>query len=138
MLKDKEGNRLFRKVSVKVIYPDNIFPVKTFTQHAGPKQGFGPTGVDDILMKMADQLDTLYPWWDFTCVELKAEHRTKRYVFTFAGYRSTTINPKEDGTTLDTGAAEENTSPAIEAVGNTLQDLWPQNRSLIEGYRGEE
>jgi hypothetical protein len=86
MLKDKEGNRLFRKVQVKVIYPDNIFPAKTFTQHAGPQQGFGPTGVDDILMKIADQLDTLYPWWDFKSVALKPEGRTLRYVFTFSGY----------------------------------------------------
>ena len=88
MLRDKQGNKLFRKLLIKVVFPDKIFPDKTFMQHAGPHQGFGPSGVDEMLMQVADQLDTLYPWWDFKVVELKPEGRTAKYVFTFAGYRS--------------------------------------------------
>jgi len=89
MLRDKEGNRLFRKVTVKVIFPEAIFPPKTFVQHAGPRQGFGPDGIDDILMSVADKLEELYPFWEFKPLELTPEGRTARYVLTFAGYRAT-------------------------------------------------
>ena len=120
MFRDKEGNRLFRKISVRVLFPDNIFPPRVISQHAGPHQGFGPAGIDDILMKIADQLDTLYPWWEFSPVELKPEGRTARYVFVFAGYRSTKINPIEDSTTLGPGTAERNTPIEVKSeVGNT-------------------
>lgn len=88
MLKDAAGNRLFRKVVVRIIFPDAIFPPRVIAQHAGPHQGFGPDGIDNILMSVADKLDELYPWWEFRVVELAPEGRTAKYVFTFAGYRS--------------------------------------------------
>lgn len=88
MLRDLKGNRLFRKVEVRIVFPDEIFPVKKMTQHAGPHQGFGAEGIDDLLMRTVDQLDTLYPWWEFKMVELAPVGRTARYVFTFAGYRA--------------------------------------------------
>lgn len=88
MLRDNEGNRLFRKVIVRIVFPDAIFPPKNFVQHAGPHQGFNPNGIDEILMNIADRLDQLYPWWEFRVVELAPEGRTAKYVFTFAGYRS--------------------------------------------------
>ena len=87
MLRDKEGNRLFRKMTVKIIYPDNIFPEKTYVQHAGAHQGFGPEGIDHMLNEIADKLDTLYPWWDFKPLELSPVGRTARFVFTWVGYR---------------------------------------------------
>lgn len=93
MLKDTSGNRLFKKVTVKVVFPDAIFPTKTFVQHAGPKQGFNPVGVVDILMQVATRLEELYPWWNFTSVELTPEGRTARFVFTFAGYNSMSAPP---------------------------------------------
>lgn len=92
MLKDKAGNRLFRKVWVKIIYPDAIFPPKIQTQHAGPKQGFGPEGIDDILMQIADKLEELFPYWEFQMTELAPQGRTARYVFTFAGYSAKVMN----------------------------------------------
>ena len=88
MLRDKAGNRLYRKVQVHIDFPDKIFPSKTMVQHAGPRQGFGPEGIDDILMKTADQLDTLYPWWEFTVVDLIPIGRTARFYFKFAGYKA--------------------------------------------------
>lgn len=152
MLRDKEGNRLFRKVQVKVIFPDKIFPDKTVMQHAGPHQGFGPSGIDDILMKLADQLDTLYPFWEFRSIELKPEGRTARYVFTFAGYRAVhgvdaaagqamvdQIKQNNDTTqttessTLEPETAESITPTAIqEAVGTTLQELAVSDTSFGE------
>jgi hypothetical protein len=93
MLRDAKGNKLFRSVKVRVIFPDAIFPDKTFIQHAGPRQGFGPGGIDDILMQIADQLETLYPFWEFKMQEMAPEHRTARYLLTFAGYRS--VKPVE-------------------------------------------
>lgn len=89
MLKDKAGNKLWRTVKVKVIFPDAIFPDKIFVQHAGPRQGFGPGGIDDILMQIADDLETKFPFWEFKMQEMTPEHRTARYLLTFAGYRST-------------------------------------------------
>jgi hypothetical protein len=94
MLRDKEGNRLFRKVQVTAIFPDRIFLDKRFIQHAGPHQGFGPAGVHDILIRLVDHLETLYPFWEFRAVELTPEGRTARYVFTFAGYTAPPPSPE--------------------------------------------
>jgi hypothetical protein len=93
MLRDKDGNRLFRKVKVRVIFPDKIFPDKFFVQSASARQGYGPSGIDDILMQVADQLDTLYPFWQFHMQEMSPEHRTARFLMTFAGYRDPTPEP---------------------------------------------
>lgn len=88
MLRDKAGNKLFRTVKVKVIFPDAIFPDRTYVQHAGPKQGFGPDGIDDIILQVVDQLDSLYPFWEFNLREMAPEHRTARFLLTFVGYRA--------------------------------------------------
>lgn len=109
MLRDKEGNRLFRKVTVKVLFPEHIFPEKTYVQHAGPHQGFGPENVDALLMNIADQLETLYPWWEFRPIELKPEGRTARWVFTFAGYRA------QHG--VDAAAGETTLNQVKESIG---------------------
>jgi hypothetical protein len=87
MAHDKAGNRIFRKVQVRVIFPDDIFPPKLFTQRAGPKQGFGDSGRAAMLDQIADQLDTLYPYWEFNLTELAPIGSTAKYVMTFAGYR---------------------------------------------------
>jgi hypothetical protein len=86
MLRDAKGNRLFRKVWIKIIYPDAIFPPKIQTVHAGPKQGYGPEGIDEMLMQTADKLEELFPYWEFKMSELAPQGRTARYVFSFAGY----------------------------------------------------
>lgn len=93
MLRDKAGNKLWRKVKIKVIFPDNIFPPKTFIQHAGPRQGFGPDGIDETLMNVADQLDTLYPFWQFRMQEMSPEHRTAHFLMIFVGYRNPNPEP---------------------------------------------
>jgi hypothetical protein len=117
MLKDVNGNKLFRKVVVKIFFPDDVLPMKTISQRAGPHQGFGPAGIDDILMSVADQLDSLYPWWDFKMVELAPEGRTARYSFTFAGYRSTSAtlqdNPNAESSTLIPETADSNPPTAV-------------------------
>ena len=94
MLKDREGNRLFRKVDIRIIFPEKIFPPKLMTYRAGGKnpgdmhKGFGPGNIDEILDGIVEQLDTLYPFWEFALTELAPEHRTARYVLNFAGYRA--------------------------------------------------
>lgn len=93
MLRGKEGQRLFRKVKVSITFPEKIFPVKTLSNHAGPGKGFGPDGIDEILMKVTDQLDTLYPWWEFRMIELAPVGRTARFSFSFAGYRTDVAFP---------------------------------------------
>ena len=88
MLHDAAGNRLYRKLEMRIVFPDRIFPDKQIVQHAEPHKGFGPEGIDAALMQVTDQLDTLYPWWDFRLVTLSPVGRTARFVFTFAGYRA--------------------------------------------------
>lgn len=88
MLRDSHGNRLFRKVEIKIVYPEGIFPDRTNRYHAGPGQGFGPENIDKLLMDTADRLEELYPFWDFKMIELAPQGRTVRYVLTFAGYRT--------------------------------------------------
>jgi hypothetical protein len=114
MLQDKAGNRLWRKVKIKVIFPDNIFPPKVFIQHAGPRQGFGPDGTDDMLMKVADYLEELYPFWNFKMQEMTPEHRTARYLMTFAGYRATpaSAQPPTNSTTPEAETAAQTPSLA--------------------------
>lgn len=88
MLQDKDGNRLFRKVTVKVIFPNKIFPPKTFTSRAEQHKGISSDGVQDVLMQVADKLEQLYPYWEFRAIELTPVGRTARYVFDFAKYRA--------------------------------------------------
>lgn len=111
MLRDAAGNRLFRRVEITIIFPENIFPPKRVVQRAGPHQGFGPNGIDDILMSMADQLETLYPFWEFQASELAPEHRTARWVLTFAGYRTGKVSPITESKAPGTETAES-TTPA--------------------------
>ena len=105
MRTDKAGNKLYRKMTVKIIFPDGIFPDRNYLQHAGPKQGFGPEGVDQMLNQIADELDSLYPWWNFKPVELSPIGSTIRFAFIFAGNNpnyvapAPTINPTTDSNT---------------------------------------
>ena len=115
MLRDKDGNRLFRRIEVKVIFPDKIFPERTYVQKAGPHQGFGPEGVDAMLNDVADKLDTLYPWWDFKPVELSPVGRTTRFVFTFAGTREipAPTQPTDEDKALEPEMAGEILMPSL-------------------------
>ena len=127
MLKDKEGNRLFRKVVVHVDFPDNIFPPKNFVQHAGPKQGFGPKAVENIVDGLADQLDTLYPYWNFRVVELKPDGRTAKYKFLFAGYVAIPETPQDklmtrSNTSIPGVANSVLQTDEVDAIGNSISD----------------
>jgi hypothetical protein len=125
MLRDKAGNKLFRAVKVRVIFPDNIFPDRNYTQHAGPKQGFGPDGIDQMLGQIADQLDTLYPFWEFQLQEMTPEHRTARYLMTFAGYRAVPAptQPIADSTTPEPETPSNLTAGAASEAPVTSQDV---------------
>lgn len=87
MLRDKEGNKLFRRVEVTVYFPEGLFPPRKIAQKAGPHSGFNDSNIDEMLMKLSDQLDTLYPYWEFNPIELSPVGRTARFVFEFAGYK---------------------------------------------------
>ena len=133
MLTDASGNKMFRRIQIRILFPDNVLPSKLLVQRAPAHRGFTPTGVDEMLDGVADQLDVLYPWWQFTLVELSAEGRTARCVFKFAGYRS--VNPvdapipelaniqlpKEESSDPKPETAESSTpTEAKSEVGNTL------------------
>ena len=95
MLRDKAGNRLYRQVTIQVIFPENIFKPKIFRSKAAPKQGFNSEGIADLQMQVADKLDTLYPFWNFRIIELEPVGRTARFVFAFAGYRASQSAPAQ-------------------------------------------
>jgi hypothetical protein len=88
---------MFRKVDIKIIFPENIFPVKHVVQRAPAKKGYNGDNIDEILMSITDQLDGLYPWWEFKMSELTPSGRCARFVFTFTKYRAgdpkTGLNP---------------------------------------------
>jgi hypothetical protein len=92
MRRDKDMNRLYRKVWVKIVYPEAIFPPKITVSKASPKKGFNPDGIDDILMQVADKLETLFPYWQFKMTELGPLGGAARYVFTFAGYSANVMD----------------------------------------------
>jgi len=115
MLRDKAGNHLYRKMTVKVIYPDKIFPDKTYVQHAGARSGFGPDGIDAFLLAVEEELTRLFPFWEFTATELAPEHRTTRFVFTFAGYSTKSSKPAQDmAPHMSNLTAEVNTAMPVE------------------------
>ena len=93
MLRDAQMNRLFRRVEIRIIYPDNIFPPKVNRYKSGPHQGFGPNNIDELLMQTTDKLDELFPFWEFKMLELSPQGRTARYVFTFSGYSTKAATP---------------------------------------------
>lgn len=95
MLGDKKGNRLYRRVWIKVIFPEKIFQPRIFRSKAGPHQGFNDAGIADLQMQVADRLEELYPFWEFKIIDLASRGREARYVFTFAGYRPTKATPAQ-------------------------------------------
>jgi hypothetical protein len=118
MRRDKDMNRLYKRVWVKIVYPDAIFPPKVMTQRAGPKQGFGPDGIDDLLMQTADKLENLFPYWEFQMIELAPQGQTARFVFTFAGYRATVMDQvKAQGEAATIAALEGAELPGAASSG---------------------
>lgn len=87
MLRDKNGNRLVRRVDIKIYYPDGILPMQRIVQKSAAKQGFSPDGIDEILMSVTDMLDTRFPFWEFKFTELASRSRVAEFVFTQCGYR---------------------------------------------------
>lgn len=89
MLRDQKGNRLYRRVEIRIVFPkDTRLPANTMRQKAGPHQGFNSDGIDEMLMGVVDRLDELYPWWEFQMVPVVAPNRTAKFVFSVIGYRA--------------------------------------------------
>lgn len=61
MLRDAKGNRLVRRVDIKIHYPDGILPVQKIVQRAEAKKGFSNDAIDEILMSVTDMLDARFP-----------------------------------------------------------------------------
>ena len=118
MLHDKAGNRLVRRVNIKIHYPDGILPVQKMVQKAETKKGFSADAIDEILMSVTDMLDTRFPFWEFTMKELKGRARVAEYVFTQIGYRTvvqpSTDNLKSEGSTPDSQGTVLAPPPAVQ------------------------
>jgi len=96
VLRDAAGNKLFRRVEIKILFPDGIMAPSKTVQKAEARKGFGPDSIDEMLMSVADQLDVKFPWWDFRLSELTPEHRTARYVFTCVGFKKGYTPPVQE------------------------------------------
>jgi hypothetical protein len=151
MRKDAKGNRLFKRLTVKVQFPADIFGDKTFIQKAPAGKGFHAAGIQEMLENLAEQLDTLYPFWDFTVVEMSPIGSTARYTFTFAGYRagSPETSPavaqeiesylKPDSTTLALELPQINNDSAdAKEAAETQQDSATQEAGgvSVSGFSG--
>jgi hypothetical protein len=102
MLRDAKGNRLFRRVEITVLYPDDVLKPERIRQKAGAKKGFSDENIDEMLMSVADQLEVRFPWWSFRMQPLAPEHRTARYNFICAGFNPAYKPPVEEAKNVDT------------------------------------
>jgi hypothetical protein len=107
MRRDQEGNKLYRKIWVKIVYPEAIFPPKIMVSKAPPKRGFNEEGIDDILMQTADKLENLFPYWNFKMTEIAPLGGMARYVFTFSGYSAKVMDQVKSNGEAATIAAVE-------------------------------
>jgi hypothetical protein len=118
MLTDAKGNKMYRRIQIRICFPDNVLPSKLLVQRAPAHKGFNSTGIDEMLNNVADQLETLYPWWDFTSVELTPEGKTARFVFKFASYRAAVpadaVMPEFVNINLPLPTDEESSAPTPE------------------------
>jgi hypothetical protein len=133
MRKDKAGNKLYRKMTVKVIFPDRLFPDRVYQQHAGPKMGFGPEGIDQMLNQIADELDSLYPWWEFKPCELLPIGATIRFAFIFAGN-----NPNYTPPAPKINPMTESTTPGPETASITLAEAAPEASAISQDTSSQE
>lgn len=114
MLQDSKGHRLYRRVEIKVVFPKNTLPPKTVVQRAPAGKGINEEGINEILLAMADQLENLYPWWEFEYIEVTAPTRTARFVFSFKGYSTKNPQPTNSSTPA-IGAGAEALASVVEA-----------------------
>ena len=124
MLKSSNGDRLFRKVIITVYFPDKIFPPKKFSQHAGPKSGYNQDSIDQMIEGIVDQLDTLYPYWEFKLTPLAPEGRTAKFAVTFAGYRKDVIERMQKdqaaAALAEQNKPKESSAPPTEAAVESI------------------
>jgi hypothetical protein len=74
---------LYRRVVFKVIYPDGKSE-KTVSK-APRGQAFPLPGIEQLIERMINALDTKYPNWDFRMVKVE----DNRYTFVYIGERPT-------------------------------------------------
>jgi hypothetical protein len=100
MFRDRNGHRLFKRVEIEIHFPEKALPFKKIRQMAPAQQGFGPDGLDDLLMKVTDMLEEQFPWWEFKLVEMKPSGRVAKYHFMGVGfnpnYKPPVQTPEQD------------------------------------------
>lgn len=84
---DKNGEKLVRRIQINCLYPPDVLkPQKVFAK-ADKGKFFTDDGVHTVLMGCAEQLETMYPFWEFELRPLAPQGSTARYAFAFVGYR---------------------------------------------------
>ena len=85
---DAKGNRLYKRVEIDIVYPENVMKREHIVRKAPARKGISEDGVNEILMQIADTLETRFPWWTFEPIELKGPSRVSQHVFSFKGYKT--------------------------------------------------
>jgi len=95
-IRDAKGNRLYKRVEIAVVYPEGVLKTERIVRKAPAGKGIGEDGVNELLMTVADQLETKFPWWEFEPIELASSGRVSKHVFSFKGYSTKSNLPKTD------------------------------------------
>ena|ERR1700678_2607929 len=119
MFRDKAGNRLFKRVEIEIHFPEKALPPKKIRQMAPAAKGFGPDGLDDLLMKVTDMLEDQFPWWEFKLVEMKPLARVAKYRFMGVGFNPNYKPP------VQTEAQDVATQIAAKIAENGLLPMEP-------------
>lgn len=86
-MKDKAGQRCFRKVQITTVFPKDTLPDKSTVQVAPPNKAFNEEGIEQMLITIAARLEAACPQWDFNIIELSPLGQTARYVFRYSGIK---------------------------------------------------
>jgi hypothetical protein len=82
-VRDKKGNRLFKQIRIKVVFPPKTFPTRIQCLRAPEGKCFNDSGLSEVLDKVADKLDSDFPMWEFRLVQLPSIGNTIAFNFIY-------------------------------------------------------
>jgi hypothetical protein len=88
MIHSAKGEPLHKRVTVKIIPPNDSKPYKWYWR-APAGQFYSPANIDEILEKVVEHLENKFPQWEFKLVELGPTS----YNFVYAGERQIEATP---------------------------------------------
>lgn len=87
MAKDRQGNRLVRRIEIRIVFPEGTIPEKKTVQVAPDNKAFSEDGIERMLKTIGERLERACPHWEFRLFELSAMGSTAGFVFRYAATR---------------------------------------------------